>query len=35
MLSRPDETVTSDYGSPLYHIHEIWQNGTCIHKIDN
>ena len=34
MLSRPDETVTSDYGSPLYVSPEIWQTGTCSHKSD-
>lgn len=34
MLARPDETVTSDYGSPLYLSPEIWQNGKCNHKSD-
>ena len=34
MLTRPDETVTSDYGSPLYLSPEIWQTGTCDHKSD-
>lgn len=34
LLKKPDETCSSDYGSPLYLGPEVWQLGTCSHKSD-
>ena len=34
MLERPEESCSSDYGSPLYQSPEVWQIGKCSHKSD-